>query len=108
MDQQHSLVVVIVNLGFGSQVVQIAEDLGAGGGTIVFGKGTSVRSGKSILGVPVEPGKELIYIVVPREIAPKLLQMVTETCRLDEPGTGLAFSIPLDAVSGLESELRGA
>jgi nitrogen regulatory protein P-II 1 len=88
-------------------VVQIAEDLGAGGGTIVFGRGTSVRSGRSILGVPVEPGKELIYIVVPRETVPSLLDSLTDACRLNEPGTGLAFSLPLEAVAGLESEIKG-
>jgi nitrogen regulatory protein P-II 1 len=108
MSQRYSLVVAIVTLGSGSQVVRIAEDLGAGGGTIVFGRGTSVRSGRSILGVPVQPGKELIYIVVPREIAPKLMQMITDSCSLNEPGTGLAFSLPLDAVSGLESEMEGS
>jgi nitrogen regulatory protein P-II 1 len=102
----YSLVVAIVTLGSGSEVVRIAEELGAGGGTIVFGRGTSVRSGRSILGVPVEPGREVIHVVVPREVAPKLLRSVTVACRLEEPGTGLAFSLPLDEVCGLESEME--
>ncbi|MEG6551441.1 P-II family nitrogen regulator [Desulfocurvibacter africanus] len=98
-----SLVVAIVQVGHSNAVIKIAQGLGAGGGTIVFGRGSSVRSASSILGVSVEPGKELIYIVAKKSIVPKLMQLVTESCNLNEPGTGLIFSLPLEAVSGLDA-----
>ncbi len=97
----YSLVVAIVNQGYSEEVVEIAEELGASGGTIFFGRGTSSRSKVSILGVPVEPQKELVYIVVRREFASKILQKITEACNLNDPKGGLAFSLPLDEVSGL-------
>ncbi len=100
-ENSYSLVVAIVNTGFSERVIQIAEDLGASGGTIFFGRGTSSRTKISILGVPVEPMKELIYIVAKRSNASAIIEKITEACRLDEPDTGLAFSMPLDEVSGL-------
>ena len=98
---RYSLVVAIVNYGFSEKVVQIAETMGASGGTIFFGRGSSVRSKISILGVPVEPLKELIYIVARRELASKIIQEIKQKCRLDDPNGGLAFSMPLDDVAGL-------
>ncbi|WP_035243986.1 hypothetical protein [Desulfonatronovibrio hydrogenovorans] len=98
---EYSLVVAIVNQGVSEHVVDIAEELGASGGTVFFGRGSSTRTKISILGVPVEPLKELIYIVAKRNLAPKIIKKINQDCRLDEPSGGLAFSMPLDEVAGL-------
>lgn len=98
---KYSLVVAIVNHGFSEKVVQIAEEMGASGGTIFFGRGSSTRTKVSILGVPVEPLKELIYIVSKRDLAPGIIQNISKECKLDDPSGGLAFSLPLDDVAGL-------
>ncbi len=97
----YSLVVAIVNQGYSERVVQVSEEMGSSGGTIFFGRGTSTRSKVTILGVPVEPQKELVYIVVKRDLASRILQKITDVCKLDDPHGGLAFSMPLDEVAGL-------
>ena len=100
-NDMYSLVVAIVNHGYSEEVVEIAEEMGASGGTIFFGRGSSSRSKVSILGVPVDPQKELVYIVVKRDFTSRILRKITEACKLDDPHGGLAFSMPLDEVSGL-------
>jgi nitrogen regulatory protein P-II 1 len=102
IDKNFSLVVVIVNPGFSEEVIRIAEDSGASGGTIIFGRGASVRTKVSLLGIPIEPQKEVIYIVSPREIVSDLLAKLNKACRLSDRGSGLAFAVPLDAVTGLD------
>ncbi len=100
-DNEYSLVVAIVNQGFSRKVVHIAEELGASGGTVFFGRGSSARTHVSILGVPVEPVKELIYIVSKKEFASKIIQRIEVECNLSAPEAGLAFCLSLDEVTGL-------
>ncbi|GAB6058891.1 P-II family nitrogen regulator [Desulfonatronum parangueonense] len=102
MDKNFSLVVAIVNPGYSEEVIRIAEENGASGGTIVFARGASIRSQASLLGIPLEPQKEVIYVVSPREIVSDLLKKLNKACHLSEKGFGLAFALPLDAVTGLD------
>lgn len=97
-----SLVVAIVKPGYSEAVIRVAHESGAGGGTILFGRGASLRSTATLLGIPIEPQKEVIYVVSPREIVFDLLEKLNQECGLDEPGAGLAFALPLDAVTGLD------
>ena len=101
-DKSFSLVVAIVNPGYSEEVIRIAEENGASGGTVVFGRGASIRSKASLLGISIEPQKEVIYVVSPREVVPDLLIKLNTACRLSELGSGLAFAVPLDAVTGLD------
>ena len=100
-NSEYSLVVAIVKQGYSEKVIHIAEELGASGGTIFFGRGSSTRTKVNILGIPLEPQKELIYIVSKREFASNIIREINKECNLDEPDGGLAFSMSLDEVSGL-------
>lgn len=101
-NKEFSLVVAIVNPGYSETVIRIAEESGASGGTVFFGRGASIRSRATLLGIPIEPQKEVIYVVSPRGIALNLLKKLNQACNLDQPGAGLAFALPLDAVTGLD------
>jgi len=101
-NKDFSLVVAIVNQGYGEAVIRIAKESGAGGGTAFFGRGASIRSNATLLGIPIEPQKEVVYVVSPRGIVPDLLKKINMECNLDELGSGLAFALSLDAVTGLD------
>jgi nitrogen regulatory protein P-II 1 len=101
-DTVFSLVVAIVDHGYSEEVIRIAQESGAGGGTIMFGRGASLRSKATLLGISIEPQKEVVYVVSPRDIVPDLLRKLNQACDLDKPGAGLAFALPLDAVTGLD------
>lgn len=101
-NKEYSLVVAIVNPGYSETVIRVSEELGASGGTVFFGRGASIRSKATLLGVPIEPQKEVVYVVSPRDIVPDLLKKLNQACNLDQPGAGLAFALPLDAVTGLD------
>ena len=94
------LIVSIVMKGSGDTVIEASMKAGAEGGTIVFGRGIGIHEKKKILGIPVEPEKEIVLTVTPPDKADAILNEVVKAARLGEPGRGIAFTIPVDRFVG--------
>ena len=96
-----SLIVSIVRKGWGDTVLEASLRGGAHGGTIMFGRGSGIHEQQSILGIQIEPEKEIVFTVVPREIKDAVLQEIVRAAELTVPGHGLAFVVPVEAVAGV-------
>lgn len=103
--ESKSLIVTIVKKGDGDTVIEASMNAGATGGTIMFGRGIGVRERKKILGVPVEPEKEIVFTVVPTEKAKAILDEIVQSVKLTEPGRGVVLSLILDQFAGVAHEL---
>ncbi|MDQ1253450.1 MAG: hypothetical protein QG646_2617 [Euryarchaeota archaeon] len=104
------LVVTIVKKGWGDEVIKASRKAGAQGGTILYGRGTGIHENKSILGLMIEPEKEIVFTITESSIADDILKSITEAVKLDEPGTGVGFTIPVDKVFGISRyfcEIKG-
>ncbi|MHC1756640.1 MAG: P-II family nitrogen regulator [Methanosarcina sp.] len=95
------LIVTIVKKGWGDDVIKASRKAGAQGGTILFGRGTGIHENKSILGLMIEPEKEIVFTIVESSMADSVLNSVTEAVKLDEPGTGVGFVVPIEKVFGI-------
>ena len=62
------LVVCIINAGFSQNVVEVARNAGAKGGTIVRGRGTANPEAEEFFGLTIQPDKEVLLILVPADI----------------------------------------
>jgi nitrogen regulatory protein PII len=109
MDSRHEydLIVTIVDRGFAERVVKASKEAGAEGGTIVFGRGTGIHETRKLLGIPIEPEKEIVLTAVPRSITEQVLSAVIEAGKLNQPGTGIAFVIELKKIAGICHILGG-
>ncbi len=96
-----TLIVTIVNKGWGDIVVEASIKAGAEGGTILFGRGVGIHEKKKILGIPVEPQKEIVFTVTPSKKAEGILNEIVRVARLCEPGRGIVFTIPVDRFAGM-------
>ncbi|MCA1945765.1 MAG: P-II family nitrogen regulator [Desulfovibrio sp.] len=94
-------IVTIVDTGRSDVIVKASKKAGAHGGTVVFGRGTGVRELKSILGISIEPEKELIITLVPEDISRTVLQAIVDAGNLEKPGAGIAFILPVKGVAGI-------
>ncbi|MDG6243822.1 MAG: P-II family nitrogen regulator [Methanolobus sp.] len=94
------LVVTIVKKGWGDKVVKASRKAGAKGGTIFFGRGTGVHENKSLLGMLIEPEKEMVLTLAESENADAIVDFIREEVRLEKPGRGLGFVIPVNQVFG--------
>ncbi len=96
-----SLIVTIVRKGWGDTVLEASIKAGAHGGTILFGRGSGIHEKQSILGIPIEPEKEIVLTVTYSDKNENILKEIVRATGLGEPGTGIAFVVPVDKVVGV-------
>jgi len=95
-----SLVVSIVRKGWGNAVLEASINAGAHGGTVLLGRGTGIHERQKILGIPIEPEKEVVLTVVRSSQADAILEEVVKAAELNRPGAGTAFVVPVEKVIG--------
>ena len=101
----YEVIVSIVNRGHSDSVVEAARKAGARGGTIINGRGTSTSDKDSFLGVSIAPEKEVVLIITKKEEKMALMTAICESCSLDKDGYGICFSLPVNQVRGLKTNL---
>ncbi|MBO6054408.1 MAG: hypothetical protein J6P31_02705 [Oscillospiraceae bacterium] len=106
MEQKYEAVFCIVNVGFSDTVMDAARKAGAGGGTILKGRGTAGREAEELFKIHVQPEKELVMLLVPAEIKDKVLRALYDAVGLDSAGQGIAFSLPVERTIGLNTQIK--
>ena len=99
--KEFELILAIVNAGFSGIVVDAARNAGAGGATLIKGRGTGVHETESFLGVQIQPEKDIIMILTAKDERTKIMQAICKEAGLDTEGHGLCFSIPVEDWSGI-------
>lgn len=95
------LIIVVVKKGFSEKVIKAAQSAGAKGSTVIKGRGSSVHETNKILGVPIEPEKEIILIVVLRKDVDTILKEIIDKADLNKPGVGAGFVLDVERTIGL-------
>ena len=96
-----SLIVTIVRKGWGNTVLEASVKAGAQGGTVLFGRGAGINEQEKILGIPIEPEKEIVLTVTSSDQVEAILQEIVRAAELHDPGMGLAFVVPVDRLVGV-------
>ncbi len=107
-DKRYEAIFCIVNEGRSEIVMDAAWKAGAGGGTVLNGRGTARREAEEMFNIRIQPEKELVMILVPEEIRDKVLQALYDTAGLDTESMGIAFSLPVERVIGLDRQKKEA
>lgn len=101
MKYKHEAIFCIVNSGYSEAVMDAAKKLGAKGGTVINARGTASKEAETFFHITVQPEKEIVMILVPKEIKDAVLHALYTDVGLDSAGQGIAFSVPVDSVVGL-------
>ena len=102
MEFQHECIVCIVNNGYSETVMGAARAAGAGGGTVINARGTATKEAEHFFGITVHPEKEIVMILVPKARRDAVLHALYKKVGLQTKGQGIAFSLPVDAVVGMQ------
>lgn len=97
----YSLITVICEKGYSDTVMDAARAAGAGGGTVVHGKGTANEFTAKFFGVSIAAEKEIIYIVTRKSDKDAIMKAIIENAGAATDARAAVFSIPVDDVAGL-------
>lgn len=92
----HSLILVSVNQGYTDAVMDTARRHGARGGTIIRGRWVGEEAFEELQGVSRQAEKEIIAIVVPRELRGPIMESINREHGLQSEAGALVFSLGID------------
>lgn len=103
MKKQYENIFCIVNEGFQDAVMEAAWEEGATGGTILSARGTGSKNAEKDFGIVIHDEKVIVLIIVPSAIKENVMHAIYKKCGLNTPGQGIAFSMPVSDVVGINS-----
>jgi nitrogen regulatory protein PII len=101
---KHDLIVAIVNQGYSDELMTVAREAGAGGGTVINARGLAHQGPVKFFGVSVQDEREIIIIIAGRERQAAIMQAVSQAYGITTEAGGIVFSLPVDHVMTLNQE----
>lgn len=98
---QFELVITIVNRGFADDVMDVAKEAGASGGTVLYARGTGIHEAEQFFGVTIQPEKEVVLILTEHENKNAIMKAICKGAGLTTMGRGMSFSVPVDDILGV-------
>lgn len=95
-ESKKELVVCIINNGYADLVMNAARRTGARGGTTFHARGTGNPDIEKFFGISISPDKEVILIVIDKEIKDEVVSAIYKDAGLDTKGQGIVFTLPVD------------
>lgn len=103
-DMQYKKLTVVVNLGMAEEIMTVAREAGARGGTILHGRGTGAQVPEKLFGIEIEPEKELLLILATEDVMNSVIAALEDAFDFTRPGTGILFVESISDVRGLVSK----
>ncbi len=100
------LIISSVKPDITDQIVDAAKETGATGATIIPARGTGIHEAKTFFGLVLEAQTDIILLLVEEHLVAKILDSIKKAGKFEEPGTGIAFVLPVENVIGLESQIE--
>ena len=92
MESGFTLITAIVNHGYADDIMAAARKAGASGGTILNARGAGTEEDVKFFGITLVPEKEMVHIVAEKEKTPGIIEAISATPNLSEPGGGIVFT----------------
>ena len=104
-NNDYEVILAIVNSGFAEDVMDVAREQGAKGGTIINARGVAKEEAAAFFGIALHSEKEIVMIVVPKTIKDDVLNAIYKEMGMAKKAQGIAFSLPItDTVGLIKSE----
>lgn len=97
----HEVIIAIVNSGFAEEAMEVAKAHGARGGTIINARGVAKEEAAAFFGIAFHADKELLMIVVEKEIRNDIFNALYKEMGMDKKSRGIVFSLPVSDVAGM-------
>ena len=98
---KHQLVIAAVKPDLTDRLVDAAKAAGAAGATIIPGRGVGSNEARSFFGLSLEEQTDLIFFLLEDSLVDTILDTLYKTGEFQNPGTGIAFALPVGKAVGL-------
>ena len=94
MNQENSyqMITAIMNKGYAEDAMAAARNAGAGGGTVLGGRGTAREGDEKFFGVEIVPEKETLIILAPSDKAAAIENAIKGLECFSKGGSGIIFT----------------
>ncbi len=103
-NDNYEVILAIVNSGFADDVMAVAREQGAQGGTVLNARGVAREDAAAFFGITLHTEKEIVMIVVPKTIRDNVLSAIYKEMGMAKKAQGIAFSLPVTDTAGLVKE----
>ena len=100
------VIIATVKTDVTDRIVDAAKEAGATGATIIPGHGTGIHEAKTIFGLALETQTDVVMFLLEEHLVETVMNAIFKAGRFEKPGTGIAFVLPVDQVTGLESQME--
>jgi len=96
MGSGNSLITCIITRGLAHEIMSVARQAGARGGTILNARGTGTEDDVKYFGISLAPEKEMLLIVAQSDRVQAILESVCALPIFSEPGSGIVYTTPVE------------
>jgi nitrogen regulatory protein PII len=100
------LILATVKTEISDKVIDAGKKAGVPGATIITARGTGIHEAKTFFGLSLEAQTDIILFLVEEHLVSDIMAVISEAGEFSKPGTGIAFSIPVEHVVGMESQIE--
>jgi nitrogen regulatory protein PII len=90
------LITCIITHGQADEIMSVARQAGARGGTILSARGTGTEDDVKFFGISLAPEKEMLLIVAQADHSRDVVEAVCRLPIFSEPGGGIVFTTPVE------------
>lgn len=95
------MIFAICHHGYAGDVMKIAREVGAKGGTIIKARGSANNEVAKFFGITIQPEKEMVIIIVSEVIKEDVMREIIQNAGVQKEAHAIVFSIKLDQVIGI-------
>lgn len=100
----YSLIVAIMNQGYSEDMMKVARDSGAKGGTVIHARRLGLQDSMRFWGINVQEEREITLILAPKDQKTSIMRVIGEKFGFKSEAHGLVLSVPVDETAGINVE----
>lgn len=95
-EHHNNLIVISVNEGFCDDVMQVARQAGATGGTVIKGRLADIEQFANLTETEIDGERELLCILAPLKTSAQIMEAVNKDFGITSPANGIIFAVPTE------------
>ncbi|MBL4611767.1 MAG: P-II family nitrogen regulator [Pseudomonadaceae bacterium] len=97
-----SVLVAILAEDLEEQAIKSAKQAGAGGITILNGRGLGAEQKKTFFGLTYEGSQSVLILVLEKKLSLQVMKALVRDLDLNNDSRGVVFTLPLDHIAGID------